>query len=160
MPGYYQRQTCLNGHITSNTVGTPYGNAHMQPFCGDCGAETVVNCPSCNQAQRGTLRDAMTVGKKTPDAFCWNCGKAYPWTERQIAATAALVNEEEQLSEDDKRLLTSTLADLASDTPNTALAATRFKRIVGKVGGTFKTAMYKFIVDFTSETAKKIVMGE
>jgi hypothetical protein len=70
------------------------------------------------------------------------------------------VNEEEQLSEEDKRLLTSSLSDLASDTPSTALAATRFRRIVAKVGGTFKTAMYKFIVDFSSETAKKIVLGE
>jgi hypothetical protein len=70
------------------------------------------------------------------------------------------VNEEELLTEEDKLLLTSSLSDLASDTPSTALAATRFRRIVAKVGGAFKVAMYKFIVDFSSETAKKIVLGE
>jgi hypothetical protein len=160
MPGYYQRQTCLNGHIISNSVGTPHGNAHMQAFCSKCGEETIVSCPSCGTPQHGNLKDVMPFGDSKADAYCWNCGKPYPWTERQFAATAELVNEEEQLSEQDKRLLTSSLSDLASDTPNTALAATRFRRIVAKAGGTFKTAMYKFIVDFCSETAKKIVLGE
>jgi hypothetical protein len=71
-----------------------------------------------------------------------------------------MVNEEEQLGEEDKRLLTASLPDLVTDTPSTVLSATRFKRIVGGVGGGFKKAMYQFIVDVSSETAKKIVMGE
>jgi hypothetical protein len=77
-------------------------------------------------------------------------------SERQIAATAELVNEEEQLSDEDTRLLIPSLTHLTSDTPSTALAATRFKRIVSTVGGAFKTAMYKFTVDFSSEAVKKI----
>jgi hypothetical protein len=77
-----------------------------------------------------------------------------------LAATAELVMEEERLSEEDKQLLTASLTDLVSETPRTTLAATRVKRIAGKVGGAFKAAMYKFAVDCASETAKKIVLGE
>lgn len=160
MPGYHQRQTCLNGHITSNYVGTAHGNAHMQPFCGMCGAETIVNCPSCRKPQRGSLQDVLVSGDSTPDSYCWSCGKPYPWTEGRISAVAELVQEEEQLSEQDKLTLTTSLPELVSDTPRTTLAATRVRRIAGKVGGTFKAAMYKFAVDCASETAKKIVLGE
>ncbi len=158
MSDFYARQTCLNGHIISNFIGASFGAP--QNHCGKCGEKTIVECPSCNVPQRGNAKDAVGVGSKTPNSYCSNCGRPYPWTERQFAATAELVNEEERLSKEDKLLLTSSLPDLASDTPNTALAATRFRRIVAKVGGAFKTAMYKFIVDFSSETAKKIVLGE
>jgi hypothetical protein len=132
----------------------------MQAFCSECGESTIINCLSCGMPQHGSLRDLPIISDPKPDAFCWNCGKQYPWTERQFAATATLVNEEELLSKEDRRLLASSLSDLISDTPNTALAATRFRRIVAKVGGTFKTAMYKFVVDVSSETVRKIVMGE
>jgi hypothetical protein len=158
MTGYYSRQTCLNGHVISNTIGAPHTTP--QPHCGRCGAATIVNCPGCEAPQRGNFSNFIGWGSKTPNSFCSNCGKPYPWTERQIASTTALINEEELLSQEEKVLLTSTLTDLASDTPNTVLAATRFKRIVTKVGGTFKAAIYKFVVDVSSETAKKIVLGE
>jgi hypothetical protein len=158
MSDYYTRQTCLNGHIVSNFVGASF--ASPQNYCGKCGEKVIVNCPSCNAPQRGSAKDTIGFGSKVPLSYCPNCGKPYPWTERQILAAAEMVKDEEQLSEEDKELLTSSLSDLASDTPRTALAATRFKRIVGKAGGVFKQAMYKFLVDCASETAKKIVMGE
>jgi hypothetical protein len=158
MSDYYQRQTCLNGHIISNYIGASFGTP--QNHCSKCGAKTIVECPNCNLPQHGSPRDFAGMGAETPDAYCWNCGVPFPWTQRQIEATVELVNEEELLSEEDKKILASSLSDLASDTPKTALAATRFKRIVSKVGGSFRAAMYKFIVDFSSETAKKIVLGE
>jgi hypothetical protein len=74
--------------------------------------------------------------------------------------TSELISEEEELSEEDKRKLTASLPDLLADTRGATLAATRFKRIVAKTGKGFRDAMYKFIVDCSSETAKKIVLGE
>jgi hypothetical protein len=104
--------------------------------------------------------DEVSVFKGAPDAFCRNCGKPYPWTERQLEAAGELVKEEAVLSEADKAILTAALPDLMSNTPRTTLAAMRFKRIVGSAGKGFREAMYRFLVDFSSETAKKIVMGE
>ncbi len=158
MSDYYARQTCLNGHIISNSIGAPF--ATPQNHCGKCGERTIIECPSCNAPQRGMSKDALGYGTKTPLAYCPNCGKPYPWTERQRAVAAALVNEEEQLGEEEKQMLTASIPDLIADTPSTVLAATRFKRIVGKAGEGFRRAMYKFAVDFSSETAKKIVLGE
>lgn len=159
MPGYHQRQTCPNGHVTSNYVGTPHGNAHMQTFCDECGAQTIVNCPSCRSPQRGSIRDVLSAGKPVPDAYCWNCGKPYPWTELQTEAALEMIQEEQDLNESDKAVLSAALPDLISETPRTALAATRFKRIVSSAGPTFRAATYKFIVDVSSETAKKIILG-
>ena len=155
---FYGRETCLNGHVTSHYVGS--GFESRQPFCSKCGAATITDCPSCKAAQIGSPVESMGIPNKHPDAYCWKCGKPYPWTEQRLAAITEMVKEEEHLSEEDKQLLTSSLSDLTSDSPRTALAATRFKRIVGKTGIVFKNAMYKFLVDCTSETAKKIVMGE
>jgi hypothetical protein len=158
MADYYARQTCLNGHVISNFIGASF--APPQNHCGKCGEKAIINCPSCDAPQRGNSANVVGFGSKTPLSYCPNCGKPYPWTERQLAVAIALVNDEGLLGEEDKRLLTASLPDLVTDTPSTVLAATRFKRIVGSVGGGFKKAMYRFIVDVSSETAKKIVLGE
>jgi hypothetical protein len=159
MPGYWDRQTCLNGHIISNSVGTPHGNAHLQPFCSKCGAQTILACPACEHSQRGNLKDVMPVGSSTPDAYCWNCGKPYPWTERHLAAAAELVSEDEMLSGPDKEFLTATFVDMTSENPRTTLAATRFKRLAAKAGKGLGEAIQKTLVDVLSETAKKVIVG-
>jgi hypothetical protein len=158
MLGFYGRQTCVNGHIASNYIGATFET--RKAFCTKCGAETIINCPTCGEPQNGSSVDSVAVYKGPPDAYCRNCGKPYPWTERQLEAAAELVKEEDQLSAEDKTILTNSLPDLMADTPKTTLAATRFKRIVPRAGLAFKDAMYKFLVDFSSETAKKIVLGE
>ncbi|MDR3575043.1 MAG: DUF2321 domain-containing protein [Anaerolineaceae bacterium] len=155
---YYARQTCVNGHIISNMLES--ANEASAKFCSKCGAETIINCPACNTPQHGAIEGVVSMGSKVPDAFCHSCGKPYPWTNKQLEATSELVKEDEQLSDEDKATLTKSLPDLMADTPSTALAATRFKRIVGKAGPVFKAAMYKFIVDVSSSAAKKIVCGE
>ncbi|WP_100152748.1 DUF2321 domain-containing protein [Snodgrassella alvi] len=33
-----------------------------------------------------------------PPAFCYNCGKAFPWTERKIASAVEFVNIQAALS--------------------------------------------------------------
>jgi hypothetical protein len=71
-----------------------------------------------------------------------------------------MIQEDQDLKESDKGILSAALPELISDTPRTALAATRFKRIVSGAGATFKAAMYKFAVDVTSETARKIIGDE
>lgn len=154
---YYGRQTCLNGHIVSNYVGSGFENTHQ--FCSLCGAETLINCPTCATPQQGSGVDTVSI-QKSPDAYCRNCGKPYPWTKAHLEATIEMVNEEESLSPENKTILAGSLPDLIAENPRTALAATRFKRIVATAGKGFKEAMYKFIVDVSSESVKKIVSGQ
>ena len=159
MTSYYGRQTCGNGHVISNYLGDPFHGATAS-FCRKCGAETITNCSACGAAQRGAIEGGAFTPNLPADAYCHNCGKPYPWTLKQVEAAAEMVKEDEQLSYEDKATLTKSLPDLIADTPSTTLAATRFKRIVDKTGPVFKAAMYKFIVDVSSSTAKKIVCGD
>lgn len=120
-------------------------------FCPTCGRPATNKCSRC--------QSPIMVDSTRP-SYCRKCGSSFAWTDAALAATAELVQEEEQLSEQDKLTLTSSLPELICDSPRTTLAATRVRRIAGKVGGAFKAAMYKFAVDCASETAKKIVLGE
>lgn len=158
--GFHGRQTCLNGHVITSYLGKPFGEVRRQTHCSRCGEKTIEACPSCNEPQRGFPLSGTRADNAEPQAYCHKCGKPYPWTERRTQAALEMIQEEDHLKDSDKALLSASLSELISDTPKTALAATRFKRIVSGAGATFRAAMYKFVVDVASETAKKIIEGE
>ena len=54
-------------------------------------------------------------------------------------------------------MLKKSLNDLVSDTPNTPLAAQRFKRLVAKAGKGVADTFHKVLVDVLSEAAKKVI---
>ena len=85
---------------------------------------------------------------------------------RQAERLAAQINEEaakdlamelDRLSEEERTLLTESLDDIIRDTPRTPLAATRFKKHVGKAGAEVGSLFRELLVDICSETAKKII---
>jgi hypothetical protein len=96
---------------------------------------------------------------RSPDAYCWNCGRPYPWTSARLEAAAELAQEDESLTDADKQQLVSTFVDITSENPRTTVAATRFKRIIRKAGKAVGEAVQKTIVEVASETAKKIILG-
>jgi hypothetical protein len=63
------------------------------------------------------------------------------------------------LDDADKEALTTDLPDLAQDTPRTKVAATRFKKLVAKLGGGVASAVRDIVVDVASEAAKKTIFG-
>lgn len=159
MSDYYDvAQICLNGHvINSSTRDFPEDN---KKFCDKCGASTITNCPNCNTEIQGyqNIDGVISIQKYEPPAFCPNCGKPYPWTETKIQAVHDLAKELENISEDEKKILSKSIDEIVKDTPRTALGATRTKRILSKVGNpTAVDAFKKILVDIISETAKKII---
>ena len=92
----------------------------------------------------------------TPN-FCPDCGKPYPWTEAKLKAAQELANELDNLNPEERSLLKKSLDDIVRDTPQTTVAATRFKRLVAKAGKPAAEAFRKLLVDVLSETAKKII---
>src|SRR5262245_59758433 len=145
-------QICLNGHvINSSTKEYPQ---FSKKFCKDCGAATITQCVHCNAEIQGTYHvpDSLFIGSLPMPAFCSDCGSPYPWTESKLQAARELANELDGLSPSERESLAKTLDDLVKDTPNTPVAATRFKKIVAKTGKEGLSAFRDILVDIVSET--------
>jgi len=82
MGSYDVMQVCLNGHqITDSYNRYPQ---HRQPFCSECGEQTITSCPKCNSPIRGKHRvpGVVSIFLTTVPEHCHNCGAPYPWTRR------------------------------------------------------------------------------
>jgi hypothetical protein len=89
--------------------------------------------------------------------FCPDCGKPYPWTEAKLKAALELSDELNNLSTEERNMLKKSLDDIVRDTPETTVAATRFKRLVTKAGKAAADGFKDILVDIASETAKKLI---
>jgi hypothetical protein len=79
---------CRNGHvITDRLRASPESGADR---CDRCGAATLSHCPTCAQAIPGAnhVPGLVTLGHRTPPAYCSLCGAAYPWTRRLSTQTS------------------------------------------------------------------------
>lgn len=153
--GYYQTgQVCLNGHAITSDVSSGL----KQSFCSNCGAATITKCPHCNSSIHGSYCEpgVVTIGRKyKPAAYCYNCGKPYPWTEKAIENTVLLIQEDEELSNILKESLTSSLPDVLVETPGTNLAVVRMKKAFATAGKFTADALRQFAIDFGCELVKK-----
>jgi len=93
----------------------------------------------------------------TLPSFCPDCGKPYPWTEAKLKAAQELSDELDNLSSEERNLLKKSLDDIVRDTPQTTVAATRFKKLVAKAGKVAADGFRDILVDVLSEAAKKII---
>ena len=159
MSGSYDlAQICLNGHVINSYARSSPG--FNQKCCVKCGAATVTSCQHCKSDIRGKYnsQDAFSViGIYHTPSFCHECGKPYPWTEMKIEAARELAQELEGLTPEEKEALTKSIDDIVSDSPRTALGATRFKKIMMKVGKEGVSALKNILVDIVSEAAKKTI---
>jgi hypothetical protein len=156
MQGYDTAQICLNGHVINECAGTmPH---HNTPHCSRCGAGTITACARCKTAIRGTYHLPGAVGffgERSAPVFCHQCGAAYPWTESRLKAARDLANELEKLDAKDRELLSKSLDDIICETPQTPVAAMRFKRLMLKAGSVAVEGFRSILVDVLSEAVKK-----
>jgi len=150
---YDTAQICENGHVINrwHTSSPEYD----EKFCNKCGAPTIANCPACNATIRGDVLDDFPNLNFEAPKFCPNCGKPYPWTQSILATATELVNELENINESDKAILVTSINDLVRETPSAPVAATRFKKLMVKVGTTTASVFRDILVDVLSEAAKK-----
>jgi hypothetical protein len=102
---------------------------------------------------------ADAVPPYTCPSFCEDCGNPYPWTQARLGAAKELIELSDDIEASDKEILIADLADLARETPGTQVAATRFRKIAAKLGGSVASALRDIAVDVASEAAKKIIVG-
>lgn len=149
-------QICLNGHvINSATQKMPH---RSQPHCDECGAKTITKCPDCEASIRGSYlsprRYAQIFDISAP-SFCINCGQPFPWTRAKLEAAKEMALEIDGLNDKEKSILAESLDDLVSETPRSALAVTRVKKLLSKVGVDAYEVLRKLLVDITSEAIRK-----
>ena len=95
----------------------------------------------------------------TCPSFCEDCGSPYPWTQLRLGAAQELIELSDDIEAPDKEILVADLPDLARETPRTQVAATSFRKIAAKLGGSVASVLRDIAVDVASEAAKKIIVG-
>ena len=81
-------QVCRNGHvITDRLRSSPQSGADR---CDRCGAATLSRCSTCAQDIPGSnlVPGLVTLGHRTPPAYCSLCGAQYPWARRPSSHTS------------------------------------------------------------------------
>ena len=160
MSGSYDvGQICLNGH-TVNAMSQRWPQ-HSKKFCDKCGAATTTTCQACSAPIQGDYYVPNFIGAShySPPAFCHNCGKPYPWTEARLKAAHELSDELDNLTDDEKESLKKSLDEIVHDSPQTTVAAMRFKKLAAKAGKSAADAFREILVDVASEAAKKTIWG-
>lgn len=155
--GYYSTaQVCLAGHpSTSDITNTEL----MENFCSQCGQKTITQCPSCNANIRGYyhVSGCFSFQEYVPPAFCYNCGKPFPWTQSRFDVARELIAEMDELTSDEQEKFNNSLPNILSETPQTPLAATRINKYLSKIAPVSKEGIKQLFFDITIEAAKKII---
>jgi len=159
---YAIQQVCENGHKITGCYKVDkladMLNINEKPkeFCQDCGAATIIDCPSCGNEIQG---DKLKVNYGTSDvvkssivpSYCVKCGKPYPWTEKMIIAAiqvfAELGVQESTIDED--------MHNIAKDIPQATPSAIRIERICKKLG----PLAYNVVMEFATKTTTEILKG-
>jgi hypothetical protein len=151
--GHCVAQICLNGHVITHRA---LRADDLQPFCSQCGKETVVKCGHCGETIRGTLPEADRDDRSVPYArpsYCPACGRAYAWTTAQLDAARDLARALEGLSRREHEQLAASLDDLIADPSRVSLAASQFESLVAKARGAGVPALRKLAVEIAAEAA-------
>jgi hypothetical protein len=158
MGHYSVAAICLNGHVATETIEYQ----HPGGFCAACGGPIIIACPSCTTSIRGYYNVPGFIGGNSdyaPPAFCFHCGKAFPWTAEKLAAAQALADELENISPEDRTKLKAALDDVTAGGPRSEVGAARIKKMLGKTTTAVGQALWKICVEVAGEAAKKILIG-
>lgn len=99
----------------------------------------------------------MDVRPYVPPKYCHGCGKPHPWTEATLEAARDLADELDDLTPEEREAIKGSLDDLVTDTPRTALAATRFKKLVSKAGPAVADGFKEMLIEIVTESAKRLL---
>lgn len=158
--GYYHTsQICMNGHVITDSYDKH--PEHGMPFCDICGKQTITQCPNCSASIRGDYESGVCcICFTTPaPAYCYNCGKPFPWTEENISSMKELLLLE-NLSDSETAFVNNDIGEILIDSPKTKVVSTKLRMILNKSSQVVAGAVKDIIVDVASETAKKIILGE
>jgi len=156
---YSVAQICVNGHSV-NAFSDRYPQ-HNEEFCQQCGSQTITACEKCNTPIRGkfiapgSFSSSLYVAPK----FCLNCGHAYPWTQARIRAASELADLIEEFNETERQQLKESIQNIVQDTPETLIAAFKFRALMEKAGPVMKAALWETIAGVADKKAEKLIVS-
>ncbi len=157
--GWYDTaQICLSGHVINSAVKA--SPEHSAKFCKVCGESTFTTCAVCKTEIRGKhfMKGVWDLSARIAlPRFCEVCGNPYPWTQAKMKAAQDLVSVVDNLSEEERNELRNSVDDIVKDTPQTTIAATRFKKLIKKADKGAAEGFKNILTDIISEAAKKMI---
>lgn len=155
-------QICMNGHLITHYYEKEL-SLH-QNYCEKCGEPTIKACPNCEMKIGGGGIKNTWAYETTADYsqhfpyYCKHCGKPYPWTDRKLQALREFI-EETKITKKEKELLLNSINDLVVDTPNTIVAAVRWKKILSSAGSELLKVSEQILSGIVTETVRIAIFG-
>ena len=160
MSYYETAQVCKNGHVITDVYSESADLA--KPFCPVCGQPTITKCEHCGAEIQGRLHvDSVISTRKTerPPAYCFNCGKPFPWTQSHIETVHELLELDGKIDEPDRDTMRGVLSDLLAETPKTQVAVVKAKAVMKRMEEGTYNAIKEIVSGFASETVKKALFN-
>lgn len=151
-------EICLNGHVITATAYSEFEK--VAKFCADCGAPTTNKCLSCEAPIRGSYVSFgfLKSGKYKVPNYCHKCGDLYPWTSEKINAIQELIELNETISIEDRKIVIKSMDDLIKDNSRTPVAALKINNILAKADKGTRVAFINIAMDVLSEPAKQALL--
>ncbi|KKB09392.1 DUF2321 domain-containing protein [Devosia chinhatensis] len=146
-------QACLNGHIVTGNIN----DRDSTPFCAECGEATINACLSCTKPLRGAYETEYGYYPMKLPAFCYACGRPFPWTERRVQTAKDLADEVEGLDGAELTKAKDSFIVLVSDTPQTPVAAARVTKLLQKAGPVIGGGIRDIVVSIATDAAKRMM---
>lgn len=93
-------------------------------------------------------------------AYCYNCGKPFPWTESKLTSISELLDMQDQLTEDEKQYFMSYLPIIFTETPQSEVTALKLRLLINKLPSEIGSLTKNVITDVISESIKKILFPQ
>ena len=93
-------------------------------------------------------------------AYCYNCGKPFPWTESKLNSISELLDMQDQLTEDEKQYFMSHLPIIFTETPQSEVTALKLRLLINKLPSEIGSLTKNVITDVISESIKKILFPQ
>lgn len=158
MSGVYRTaQVCKNGHVITSNISY---SEFLADFYPDCGAKTISSCLDCKTPIRGDydIPDVIDFSSSyQPPAYCYHCGKPFPWTESKLNAIADLLDMQNQLTEEEKKRFISCLPTIFTETSQSEVTAFKLRALFKKLPSEIGRLVKNIIIDVLSESVKKVI---
>jgi hypothetical protein len=154
---YKSAAICPNGHVATGDLERSPNLAGK--FCKECGLEILLHCPSCTSRIRGRYHIPRVVGMSySPPNFCEDCGSAFPWITEKLKAARELADELD-VPEAEREQIKESLGHITQDKPGTPLATIRLRKNLANATDAVRSALWKMVIDISTEAVKRGLLG-